>query len=184
MALGAAAGALASGVLAAASVLGPADGPVSASYDAAANYLPALTVALGQVGTLVARTASYLLLFAGVERLTRGWTRRRALAVTGLLALGVLLGGGPLRDAVSFVVTGLAAGAVLFGAFRYLLRVDVSLVPAAAGTMAVLALVRQATGAAFPGATLGAAVGIVVTIALAWWWFLETRRALLPSKQA
>ena len=28
-------------------MLGPADGPVSASYDAAANYLPALTVALG-----------------------------------------------------------------------------------------------------------------------------------------
>jgi len=178
LALGAAAGVFAAGALAAVSSLGPSDGPVSGSYDAASHYVPALTVALGQVGALVARTATYLLILAGVERLTRGWTSRRPLGVAGLVALGVLLGGGPLDRPLWFVAMGLVAGAILFGVVRYLLRVDASLVPPAAGAMAVLALARQGLYAPFPGAALGAALGIIVTLALTWWWFLETRRAL------
>jgi len=178
VALGAAAGVFAAGALAAVSALGPTDGPVSGSYDAASHYLPALTVALGQAGALVARSATFLLILAGVERLTHGWTSRRALATAGLVALGVLLGGGPLDDPVWFVAVGLVAGAILFGVVRYLLRVDASLIPPAAGAMAVLALARQGLYAPFPGAASGAALGIVVTLALTWWWFLETRRAL------
>jgi len=178
LALGAAAGAFAAGALTVVASLAPADGPVSGSYDAASSYLPALAVALGQVGALVARTATYLLILAGVERLTRGWTKRRALAGAGLVAIGVLLGGGPLDDPAWFVAVGLVAGAILFGVVRYLLRVDASLVPPAAGAMAVLALAREGLYAAFPGAALGAALGIAITLAATWWWFLEARRAL------
>ncbi len=81
-------------------------------------------------------------------------------------------------DPLWFAAMGLVSGGLLFGVFRYLLRVDASLIPPAAGAMAVLALARQGLYAPFPGAAPGAALGIVVTLALTWWWFLEARRAL------
>lgn len=175
--LGPAVGALASGLLSAAVALRPADGPVTASYSAASAIVPVLAAGLGPVSSLVSRVAVFLLIVGGIDLFTRGWTRRRALAASGLALFGLVSGGGPLRDPWTFVAVGLVSGAVLLAAYVYILRVDVSLVPLAAGTMLALVALREGLYQAYPGAAAGAALAVVLTMAASWWWFLEVRRA-------
>jgi hypothetical protein len=175
--VGVALGALAAGVLAAAAALRPTDGPAAGSYAAAANLLPGLALVAAPAASLVSRTALFLLVVGGVDRLTRGWTVKKVLGGLCLVAVGLLLGGGPPRDLTGWALSGLVAGALLFAAWLYVVRFDLSVVPPAMGTMLVLSLVREGMYQAYPGATLGATLGVVVTVAMTWWWFAELRRA-------
>jgi len=175
--LGPAVGALASGLLSAAAAMRPAEGPVTASYAAASAIVPVLAAGLGPVSSLVSRAAVFLLIVGGMDLFTRGWTRRRVLAGSGLALFGLVSGGGSPRDPWTFVAIGLVSGAVLLAAYVYILRVDVSLVPLAVGTMLALVALREGLYQAYPGAAAGAALAVVLTVAVSWWWFGEVRRA-------
>jgi hypothetical protein len=69
------------------------------------------------------------------------------------------------------------AGALLAAIYAIALRVDVSIVPPAVGTMLALSLVREGLYRAYPGALLGCALGVPLVLLMAWWWSLEVRRA-------
>jgi len=174
---GVALGALGAGVLAVASALRPTDGPVAGSYAAAANLLPSLSLVTAPAASLVSRTSLFLLVVGGVDRLTRGWTARKVLGGLCLVAVGLLLGGGPPRDLTGWALSGLVAGLLLFVTWLYVVRFDLSLVPPAMGTMLVLSLVREGIFQAYPGAVLGATLGVILTVVMTWWWCTELRRA-------
>jgi hypothetical protein len=175
--VGAAFGAIAAGAMAAAAAIRPADGPIAGNYGAAAGFVPVLGAMLTPLGGVVSRTAILLLVAGGVGRLTRGWTSRRGLALAGLVVLGLFTGGGSARDLWAFAGTGLVTGVLLAVVYVLALRVDVSIVPAAVGTMLALSIVREGLYRAYPGALAGAALGVPLVLLMAWWWTLEVRRA-------
>ncbi len=176
--LGPALGALALGVQAAAGRLRMSDGPPSPAFEAADGFVPALGVAVAPVAGFLVRTVLLMLLVAVADRITRGWTTRRLAGALALVVFGAVVGAGSATGGLAaWVVSGLAVGVLLLGAYVLLLRADATLVPLAAGTMAVVPAVREGAFGAFPGAAAGALFAVVLTAFVTWWWWAELRRA-------
>jgi MFS family permease len=179
--IGPALGALALGVQAAAGLLRSTAGPPSPSFEAASGYLPALGVAVAPVPGVILRTVFVFVLLTLAHRVTRAWTTRRVLGALVLVVLGGLAGAeSPGDGLVAWAVSGLASGVLLWAAAALVLRSDMTLVPLAVGTMAVLSAAREGAFRAFPGAAAGAALAVVLTTLVTWWWWAECRRATRP----
>lgn len=176
--LGPALGGLALGVQAATGLLRMSDGPPSPSFAFADTFLPALGVAVAPVAGFLVRSVLLMLMVALADRITRGWTARRATGATVLVVLGGVAGAGSASDGLTaWVVAGLASGLLLWAAYVLVLRADVTLVPPAAVTMAMLPVVREGAFGAFPGAGVGAAAAVGLTTLTAWWWWAALTRA-------
>jgi hypothetical protein len=150
--VGASLGAFASGAMALTAALTPARGPIAGSYSGADLHLPALGATLSSLGGLVSRTALFLLVAGGVERVTRGWTTNRMLGGAALVLVGVAVAAGPPRGALEFLTPGLVAGVLLLAAYVFVLRAEPSVIVPAMGVMLVLSLAREGLYQAYPGA--------------------------------
>ena len=123
-------------------------------------------------------TATLLL----IEHITRSWTRRRAAGLVALGVVGFLSAGVPVSAHIGgWAMSGGLIGAALVVAYATLLRFDITLVPAALGTMmAVGALVRGAQRP-FPGALPGALLAAILIALLAYWWLKALRSFRLEA---
>jgi hypothetical protein len=88
-----------------------------------------------------------------------------------LVASGpILYGAGGPQPSSTWLITGLATGVVLWLSYQLVLRFQPSLVPLATAVVGLLALGREAVWGAYPGATPGAVLAMVVLGVLGVWW--------------
>jgi hypothetical protein len=152
-----------------------AKSPLVAEYG---SSIPMLDLAIDPVTGYLMRLAIMVSLFAFVDMLTAGWTRRRLPVLAGLAVTGALSVGAPAGSHLGGWAGAAALTAVaLIVVYITLLRADITMAPIALGTMmAVLACVRAARHA-FPGAAPGGLVGALIALMLGWWWFRLLRGA-------
>ena len=147
------------------------------SLHGAVEGWPLINPVLQAISQLIVGTATLALMCGGLDQLTSGWTRRRAL--WGGLAFFVWVFSNQAGDAptlVPWVASALLSGAGLFLAYVLVLRFDLSVLPLVVGVMQILELVREAVQQAYPGALAGAFLGMPVVAALSWVWFVALRR--------
>jgi hypothetical protein len=140
------------------------------------TLVPILQVALNPLPGILTRTAVLLALMIGADQLTAGWTRRRALAIIAVAAVGFLSAGAPAAGLPAWVLAGLVTAFALLAAYVTLLRFDLTTVPLAVGVMAAIEALAGAVEPAFPGALPGALIGAAAALLTGWLCFTALRR--------
>jgi len=147
------------------------------SIDSAVAVVPILDVALDPLAGFLTATAVLLTAVIAMDRLTCGWTERRAVATLLLGLVGFLAVGVPAGSyAGGWAMAGLLMSAALVIVYVALLRFDPTLVPLALGTMAAVRALGLIVHGAFPGAAAGGALAAILVASFSWWWFRLLRR--------
>ena len=162
------------GALALAGTVLDAPLPAWSAYGPASSVIPAVAAALGPVSGYLLLTLVALLVVTAVDTLTAQWTRRRAAGAVALVLVGGLLAPGTAPyDLVSWAAAGLLGGALLLGAYVWVLRARPALVVLAAAAMTIPNLVQAGLEQAYGGALLGSLAGAAAVSVLAWRWFVH-----------
>ena len=168
-------------------VLGGSVPPWSA-YGPASAPVPWLAAAVGPVHEYLVLALTALLVVTSANTLTGHWTRRRVTAGVALVCVGALLAPGTSPgDLLSWAVVGLLGGALLFGAYVWVLRERPALVVPAAAAMTVPGVVDRGLGQAYDGVLIGSLLGVAVVAYIAWCWFAHLRHVgcgVKPVSQA
>ncbi len=147
------------------------------SLESAVSVVPILDVALDPLTGFLTAMAVLLTAVIAMDRLTCGWTKRRAAAMLVLAFVGFISGGVPAGShAGSWAIAGLLMSAALVIVYVTLLRFDPTLVPLALGTMAAVRALGLVVHGAFPGAAAGGALAAILVASFSWWWFRLLRR--------
>jgi hypothetical protein len=163
---------------AAAAVRAPVWARVPALNPAGAT-IPLADVILDPLGGLMSRMAIITATLATIDRACASWTRRRALSVAVLVAIGFLAGGTPAGShAGGWAVAGVITAAALAVLYIGLLRFDITLVPLALAVMSAVGVLARGAERAYPGALVGSVIGACALVGLGYWWF----RALRTSR--
>jgi Type II CAAX prenyl endopeptidase Rce1-like len=149
----------------------------TADMSSMGTFVPVLDVTLDPLSGLITRTAIIVTFLAGVNLITYGWTRRRALGAMALIVIGFLAGGPPIGSHLGgWAVSGLVLAAGLVVAYIFLLQADLTMVPIALATMIAVGTIVRGAQQPFPGALPGAILGAIGIALLAWWMFRALRR--------
>jgi hypothetical protein len=155
--------------------------PLWLSYAGAASFVPFVASLVSPIVALLTRTTFVLLIVGTANRMTAGWTRRRALASALLVVTGGVLGNvAPPLNIVVWLLSGVMVGLLLLAAYVFVLRHDVSVVPLAAAAVTTAGTLPEGFARPYPGALPGA----VVAVALAWVVAYLWRRSLAGSRSA
>jgi membrane protease YdiL (CAAX protease family) len=176
--LGAAAGFFGAAVTAAASWLRTPAWAQFPDLGPLGSAIPTLQVMIDPLPGLLSRTAVILATAITIDRLMSAGSHRRALAVAAIVVIGFLAAGAPPGLSMrGWVLAGLVTAAGFAVVYLRLLRYDLTMVPVALGTMAMVAALARGMERAFPGALIGSIVAAILSVALAWWWFRALRQA-------
>jgi hypothetical protein len=155
------------GLAAISGALAPRAEPLWPSLKMATQAWPVVAALTDPIGLAGASGAALFVLFL-LERGTRGWTMRpwiAALLLVLISCVAVLVGGGePEAAALRGVVKGLVSFALLWWVLRY----DLTTIPAFLATGTLLDAARNAALEGTGGAWTLFGVGAVVTVAVAW----------------
>jgi len=157
--------------------------PLWPSYTAEAMWLPEVAAALDGVRVLlIAGIAAFALDL--LDRMTAGFTRRRALAAALLILAfsGAGLAGG--EGAASAVIGGTIDGLIVAVVVHALLRFDYRALPAYLATGAVLQAVAAAAQKGVPSALGYAAITTAAALAAAWIATRYVERTRVPPAPA
>ena len=148
--------------------------PPWSSYGPASAAAPWLGAALAPLQGYFALALLTLLIVTAANTLTAHWTRRQAVAGVALVLVGALLAPGTSPDAVlSWAVLGLLSGALLLGAYLWVLRDRPAVAVLAAAAMTVPGILDRGLDQAYGGALLGAVLGAAAVSYIAWRWFVH-----------
>ena len=162
------------GVVALAGTMLDAPLPRWSAYGPASSFVPVLGAALGAVPGYLMLTLVTLLIVTSVNTLTAHWTRRKVVGAAALVLVGGLLAPGSVpADPASWAAACLLGGALLLGAYVWVLRARPALVIPAVAALTVPALVAAGLEQAYGGALLGSLAGAIVVSVLAWRWFVH-----------
>jgi len=133
---------------------------------------PIVQLALDPITGLLTRTAVVLATLVSLDRFTAGWTQRRALAIAAIAVIGFVAVGTPMGLGMQgWLLAGAVTAVGFVVASTTALRFDLTMVPLALGTMAVVGTLGRAAQRAFPGALAGSVLGALVAALVAWWLF-------------
>jgi hypothetical protein len=118
---------------------------------------------------------------ATINHACASWTRRRALSVAALVAIGFLAGGTPAGShaggwAIAAIITATALAILYVG----LLRFDITLVPLALAVMGAIGVLARGAERAYPGAVAGSVLAAAALLGLGWLWFRLLRTTPHP----
>ena len=166
------------GALAAAgSALGGALPPWS-SYGSASAVAPWLAAAVEPVQGYFTLALMALLVVTAANTLSAHWTRRQAVVAIALVLVGAVLAPGTSPDdVVAWAILGLVSGALLLGAYVWVLRDHPALVVLAAAAMTVPGILDRGMDQAYGGALVGSLLGAAVVSCIAWRWFAHLTAA-------
>jgi hypothetical protein len=147
-------------------------GPLWPSYAGANSFVPFAGAAIAPLVTLITRTAIITLIVFAANRLSAGWTRRRALTGVLLVVVGGVLGttASPLNLPL-WIASAIVLGLLLTAIYVVVLRYDISGIPIAIAVMTTMGTLREGLLRAYPGALGGAVVACVLVWLLAYAWF-------------
>ena len=146
--------------------------PPWSAYGFASALAPWLAAALAPLAGYFAVALLTLLIVSSTNTLTSHWTRRQAAGGVALVLVGAVLAPGTSPDdLLSWVVVGLLSGALLLGAYLWVLRDRPALVVLAAAAMTVPDILDRGLDQAYGGALLGSLLGAAMVSYIAWRWF-------------
>jgi hypothetical protein len=149
------------------------------------TLVPVVQAALNPLAPLLTQTATLLAVVLGLERLTRSWSRRRALAIGAMAAIGFLGAGAPIAaDLGGWVAAGLVTSTALTVLYVTLIRFDLSMIPLAVATAAAVEAIGKGAQGPFPGALMGSVAGAVLALLTGWWLFRALRKASMDAATA
>jgi hypothetical protein len=126
----------------------------------------------------------FLLLAVTVDRITSGWTRRKAPGVLLLVLAGFAMTGN-VETAPFWLVKGAVTALILLGAWVLVLRHAPELAIIATGVLQVLGLVKEAVSGAYPQVPLTAGVRALVTCMAIWFLYgfvVQIRKPAMESE--
>ena len=148
--------------------------PPWSAYAPASAVAPWLAAAIGPLQGYFILALLALLVVTSANTLTAHWTRRQAAVAVALVLVGALLAPGTSPDdLLSWAVLGLLSGALLLGAYLWVLRDRPALVVVAAAAMTVPGILERGLDQAYGGALLGSLLGAVAVSYIAWRWFVH-----------
>ena len=148
--------------------------PPWSAYGPASASAPWLAAAIGPLQGYLTLALVTLLIATSANTLTAHWTRRQTVAGVALVLVGALLAPGTSPDdLLSWAVLGLLSGALLLGAYVWVLRDRPALAVLAAAAMTVPNILDRGLDQAYGGAMLGSLLGAVVVSYIAWRWFVR-----------
>jgi hypothetical protein len=107
-----------------------------------------------------------------VQAVTSGWQRRLAAGSAILIGLGLVLAGSSgVETVLLWLAEGVVTGLVLLGAWVLVLRRQPALVPLVTAAGTALGAIHDTVVGAFPGATAGSLIAIVLVLAASVWWY-------------
>ena len=109
---------------------------------------------------------------------TQHGTRRLLAGQVLVFLIGAASGSMAQQSIEGVAICAIANGLFMLAALNTALRFDIRLCWIAIGFESVVAQVTQATFAPFPGAQVGAALGILIVGILAWWWLGRLRQEM------
>jgi hypothetical protein len=152
-------------------------GPIWGSYLGAPTIYPWLSDVLNHLRDYVLVVMLSMMLFWVYDWMSANWTRRRAATSAAMIVLTtLLLHDASLASIQSSLLSGLMAAVFLWGAYVFVYRYDLSLVPLATAAGFGLDSIATAVKATHPGAGMGAVVAGVAALLLGSWWTWEQRR--------
>jgi hypothetical protein len=170
--LGLSLGAIAAGILAFGSSLGPSLTPKWANYGLLNNYVPLLTALLGPVSGYFTQSISVLFIFAGLDRFTRNWTRSRIPSSVLLFLFGfVVAGSGVIETIPSWLIQGALVGCLLLVGYVLVLRYSARAIVIAVGVIHLLGVLKQGAYAAYPLALVESVAAAVFIGSAMWFWY-------------
>jgi hypothetical protein len=116
-----------------------------------------------------------------IGRWTQGWRRRTGPASALLISIGFAASTDPTEGIIAWLVTGAVLGAVILVLYRFVVRHDLTVLPAAVAAPLLLAQARNAVLDAHPGAVAGRIGAIVVIAAISVLWTKALRREDAPG---
>jgi hypothetical protein len=165
-------GALLAGLGAAGVRLAPSPLPSWPGFSGAADSAPFLGAALGPVSSWMTGTALLVLVVAVIHTVTNGWQRKQAGTAALLVLLGLVVTGSEGVESIPmWLLEGLLTGLVLLAVWVLALRHHPALVPLVTAAGTVLGALRAAVIGAYPGATAGSLISIVLVLGFSVWWF-------------
>ena len=148
--------------------------PPWSSYAPASAVAPWLAAAVGPVQGYLILALLVLLIVTAANTLTAHWTRRQTVVGVVLVLVGAVLAPGTSPDdLLSWALLGLLSGALLLGAYVWLLRDRPALVVLAAAAMTVPEILDRGLDQAYGGALLGSVLGAAAVSYIAWCWFVH-----------
>ena len=152
------------------------------AVNSAGAILPLVSAIIEPVAGFMTRMAIVTATLATIDRACASWTRRRALSVVVLVAIGILAGGTPAGSHVGgWALAGVIIATALAVLYIGLLRFDITLVPLALAVMAAIGAVARGAGRAYPGALTGSVLAATILLALGWFWFRALRTSGPPA---
>ncbi len=174
---GAAVGCFAAGIFSICSALGPSLSPVWGDYGPLASYVPWLDSPLGSVAAYLTQSTVLLLIVVAANRFTRGWTQRRWLFGSLLFLYGFALAGNQFgQTLLSWFVTGIILGGLLFGLYVMVLRHSVTAVLTAIGVLPIMRVLRQEMYEVVPNVEWSATIAIACVALAVWLWHRKFAR--------
>ena len=169
--LGASFGAFAAGAGALASLAASSAGPQWTGYNSAGSLIPLLSVITAPLNDLLTQTLLLWLIMYYAGRFGR------VPPVLTLVLAGLIIAGSSSIETIpSWLLSGLAIGAVLAAGYTLLLKYHPSLLAFAAGAMVVLASLRDGIRQTYPSMLPGTVVAVILTGLAAWFWFRKVYR--------
>jgi len=159
-----------------ASALSPIATPPFPGFSSAGTVWPPLEVISSTGGTYLLLGVLVLLILLVPDRLTAGWTRRRAVGVSIFLLLGFVAAPTIVESLWIQIGVALFVGLGLLALYRLARSWGVAFVPWLAATIGVFGLIRPLVHPPHGGARLGAILGIALIVWLAQRWsrYLES----------
>lgn len=151
------------------------------SYNAEELWVPWLGRIAGTAGSaLIAMTVTVITLY-WIDRLTAGWTRRRALGVLVLMLAQAGMAAANADQWMDIITAGIVGGALAAVIYATVLRFDLRIAPALVAVQLIVGFVGDAAQKHTAQAAMLAMVAAVTVLALAW---AATRYLLHPGGHA
>jgi hypothetical protein len=160
--------------------LTPALAPIAPSLDAAATFVPALSLAAQPLSGFLLVTAALLLILHVLDGISRGGSRKMLATAGSAFVGGLMIAGlGAAEGIGAWLGNGALTGATLLVLYGLTVRFGPAWVPAFVATMAIMGEVQLLLLWPHAGALLGPAAAIVLlgTAALLWSRSLQSRAA-------
>ncbi len=156
----------------------PISQPYWPEYENFGAYIPALATACQEILIYIPAVIVLLLLFASLEKFTRSWTRRKLLASALLILLGLITAEFNIDTISSWLTEGLVTGVIIIVMYRFVLRSNLSLLPAVIAASLIFDQIRQAMINPYPGAIGAALLSITMIVVMT----IYCRRKLLTTQ--
>ncbi|MFH1762392.1 MAG: hypothetical protein ABIA63_14940, partial [bacterium] len=145
--------------------------PLWADFNGAGGFFPLLGAPLNSVSYYIILSATALFVFSAVNHFTKARTGNKILFSLLLILLGIISVGIKNIDSLYFwLITGAVFGITLLLLYNTVLKINLSVIPCAAGSFLILDQIKQVIFNAYPAVIPGVVITIIIIMILSFYW--------------